>query len=118
MKGAKGKYRSKDKEKSKQTMSSSEDETNVVQKKSRHGVAAADVSKFQSQSSADITDDNKRRMDVDLEERDAFVARLLEKEESKSRKAEKVCARSGLSSSLITIGLFYNTFFYHCAFRR
>ena len=85
-----GKFRSKGKD-SKRTGDSSEEETTVVKKKSRYGQtnASADQLLIRNGETGDIGDAQKKQMDEDLEERDAFVARLLEKEESKTRKAEQ-----------------------------
>jgi len=65
-----------------------EEDTTVVKKKSRNGLAIADRPNNLGNNEQDINDLEKRKMDTDLAERDAFVARLMEKEESRTKKAE------------------------------
>eukprot|EP01035_Chromulina_nebulosa_P035055 gene35055-47101_t len=77
---------------------SSEEETTVIRKKSKltgYEVGAT------SQNSGKDNDTDQQQMDNDLAERDAFVARLLEKEENRTRKEQKLDTAGGLSAAQV-----------------
>ena len=79
-----GKFRlkSKDGKIGRDDQTSSEEETTIVRKKSKLTTGET------SQMSGKDTGTDQQQMDNDLAERDAFVARLLEKEEMRTKKEQ------------------------------